>query len=141
MSRHAAALVLIAGLCAFAAAPLTALSPGSCPSDSKLLNGGPTQVNGQGPGTWWGLVLNGVISAGFDEEQEQIAYLNSIFGTNFADLASLQAFNIQEVSTFWDKNQNGFVCAFELRGTRAYIGDPFVNFTYFGISDDRIGKN
>jgi hypothetical protein len=86
-------------------------------------------------------VLSGVIAAGFDDEQEQIDYLNSIFGTSFSDLASLKAFNIQQVSDFWDKNQNGFVCAFELRGTRAYIGDPFVNFTYFGISDDRIGKN
>lgn len=85
-------------------------------------------------------MLNGVIAAGFDEESEQIAYLNSVFGTTFTDLASLQAFNIQQVSDFWDKNANGLVCAFELRGTRAYIGDPLVNLTYFGISDDRIAK-
>ena len=140
MLRRFVSITLVAMFLAFSAAHTTALSPGSCPSDSKLLNGGPTLVAGQGPGTWWGLVINGVIAAGFDEEQEQVAYLNSIFGTSFADLASLQAFNIQEVSDFWDKNQNGFVCAFELRGTRAYIGDPFVNLTYFGISDDRIGK-
>ena len=140
MFRRAVSLALVAGVFFFTAMPITALSPGSCPSDSKLLNGGPTLVNGEGPGTWWDLVLNGVIAAGFDEESEQIAYLNSVFGTNFVDLASLQAFNIQQVSDFWDKNQNGFVCAFELRGTRAYIGDPFVNLTYFGISDDRIPK-
>lgn len=141
MIRRFVGFTLVAMLLTFAAARTTALSPGSCPSDSKLLNGGPTRVTGEGPGTWWGLVLNGVIAAGFDDEQEQIAYLNSIFGTSFADLASLQAFNIQQVSDFWDKNQNGFVCAFELRGTRAYVGDPFVNLTYFGISDDRIPKN
>ena len=140
MFRRVVGVALIAGILVFLAAPTNALSPGSCPSDSKLLNGGPTVVNGQGPGTWWDLVLNGVIAAGFDEESEQIAYLNSVFGTQFSDLASLQAFNIQQVSEFWDKNQNGFVCAFELRGTRAYLGDPFVNLTYFGISDDRIGK-
>ena len=141
MLRRFVSITLVAMFLAFSAAHMTALSPGSCPSDSKLLNGGPTRVAGQGPGTWWGLVISGVIAAGFDEEQEQIAYLNSIFGTSFADLASLQAFNIQQVSDFWDKNQNGFVCAFELRGTRAYVGDPFVNLTYFGISDDRIPKN
>ena len=140
MFRRAVSLALVAGVFFFTAMPITGLSPGSCPSDSKLLNGGPTLVNGEGPGTWWDLVLNGVIAAGFDEESEQIAYLNSVFGTSFVDLASLQAFNIQQVSDFWDKNQNGFVCAFELRGTRAYIGDPFVNLTYFGISDDRIAK-
>jgi len=141
MIRRFVRIAVVAGVVGSTAVPMTALSPGSCPSDSKLLNGGPTLVTGQGPGTWWGLVISGVIAAGFDEEQEQIAYLNSIFGTSFGDLASLQAFNIQEVSDFWDKNQNGFVCAFELRGTRAYVGDPFVNLTYFGISDDRIPKN
>jgi len=140
MIRRFVRIAVVAGVVVSTAVPMTALSPGSCPSDSKLLNGGPTLVTGQGPGTWWGLVINGVIAAGFDEEQEQIAYLNSIFGTSFADLASLQAFNIQQVSDFWDKNQNGFVCAFELRGTRAYVGDAFVNLTYFGISDDRIPK-
>src|SRR6187402_1086076 len=115
--------------------------PGACPSDSKLLNGGPTRVFGSGPGTWWGLVINGVTAAGFDQESEQIAYLNSIFGTNFASLADLQVFNIQQVSEAWDENRNGLVCAFQLRGTKAYLGDPFVNLTYFGISDDRIGKD
>jgi hypothetical protein len=80
-------------------------------------------------------------AAGFDQESEQIAYLNSIFGTNFASLADLQVFNIQQVSEAWDENRNGLVCAFQLRGTKAYLGDPFVNLTYFGISDDRIGKD
>jgi len=140
MIRRLVSIALVAGVLALAA-PVRAISPGSCPSDSKLLNGGPTRVAGQGPGTWWGLVINGLLAAGFDEEQEQIAYLNSLFGTSYTNLADLQAFNIQEVSAFWDKNQNGFVCAFELRGTRAYLGDPFVNLTFFGISDDRIPKN
>ena len=34
--------------------------PGRCPNDSKLLNGGPTLVFGEGPGTWWGLVIDGL---------------------------------------------------------------------------------
>jgi hypothetical protein len=140
MIRRFVSIAIVAGVVASVAAPVTALSPGSCPSDSKLLNGGPTRVAGQGPGTWWGLVISGLVAAGLDQEQDQIDYLNSLFGTHFTDLADLQAFNIQQVSDFWDKNQNGFVCAFELRGTRAYIGDPLVNLTFFGISDDRVPK-
>jgi len=38
-------------------------------------------------------------------------------------------------------NQNGYVCAYELRGTRAHFDNPFINLTFFGVSDDKIGKN
>lgn len=113
-------------------------APGSCPSDSKLLNGGPTSVTGEGPGTWWGLVTAGLLAAGFQTEEQQIAYLNQIFGTQLSDLDSLEAFNIQLVADNWDKNGNGYICAFELRGRHAYLGDPYVNLTFFGISDDRV---
>jgi hypothetical protein len=44
------------------------------------------------------------------------------------------------LSEAWDKNQNGYVCAFDLRGTRAYVDDPCKSFTYFGVSDDKIRK-
>jgi len=115
--------------------------PGSCPSDSKLLNGGPTSVFGQGPGTFWGLIINGLIAAGFDEEAEQVLYLNHVFGTSFATLSELQAFNLQLISDVWDMNQNGYICAYELRGTRAHFDDPLINLTYFGVSDDRVAKN
>ena len=142
MSLRFVRIALVAGVVLIPAGIRSATTgPGACPSDSKLLNGGPTRVFGSGPGTWWGLVINGVAAAGFDQQSEQIAYLNSIFGTDFASLAELQAFNIQQVSDAWDENQNGLVCAFQLRGTKAYLGDPFVNLTYFGISDDRIGKD
>ena len=122
------------------AAGVLRANPASCPSDSKLLNGGPTSVFGEGPRTFWGLIIDGLVAAGFDQEAEQIFYLNHVFGTNFASLAELKAFNLQLVSDAWDKNQNGYICAFELRGTRAYYDDPLINLTYFGISDDRIGK-
>jgi hypothetical protein len=91
-----------------------------------------------------GVVGRGVgflVEAGFNEEAEQVAYLNHVFGTSFDNLAELEAFNLQLVSDVWNKNQNGFVCAYELRGTRAHFDDPFINLTFFGISDDRVGKN
>ena len=86
-------------------------------------------------------IIDGLNAAGFDQEAEQIAYLNQVFGTSSDSLAELKAFNLQLISDAWDKNQNGYVCAYELRGTRAHFDDPFINLTFFGVSDDRIGKN
>ena len=122
-------------------ATIRAAGPGDCPNDSKLLNSGPTLVFGEGPGTWWGLIQAGFAAAGaaLDTEQEQIDYLNGIFGTNYGDLNSLKTFNLQQVAT-WDKNGNGYVCAFDLRGTRAYLRDPLSQFTFLGIGDDKVAK-
>jgi len=114
--------------------------PGSCPSDSKLLNGGPTSVFGSGPGSWWDLVLDGLDAAGFDTDSERVAYLNGVFDTDFTTLAELKTYNLQLLSDVWDTNQNGYVCAFQLRGKRAYTGDAYINLTTFGVSDDRIAK-
>jgi hypothetical protein len=114
--------------------------PGVCPKDSKLLNGGPTAVFGEGDGTWWGLEINGLNAAGFVTDAQKIAYLNQVFGTSFGTLAQLEVYNQNLVEDNWDLNQNGYVCAYELRGTRAYLDDPFLNLTYFGISDDKIRK-
>jgi hypothetical protein len=120
---------------------LRASDPGSCPNDSKLLNDGPTSVFGDGPGTWWGLILDGLQAARIDDEDEQIAYLNQVFGTTFDNLDDLKDFNLGLVEDGWDKNGNGYVCAYELRGARAYYDNPLLNLTFFGISDDQIKNN
>lgn len=132
---------LIAGvMLAPVAARAQSGEPGRCPNDSKLLNDGPTLVYGEGPGTWWGLVINGLNAAGFETDEEKIAYLNQVFGTSFDILADLEIYNQILVEENWDLNKNGYVCAYELRGTRAYLDDPFINLTFFGISDDRVSK-
>lgn len=41
-------------------------------------------------------------------------------------------FNLQLVDELWDTNHNGYVCAFELRGTRRHLNDPYINLTAFG---------
>jgi len=117
-----------------------AFGAGTCPNDSKLLNGGPTRVHGDGPGTWWGLVTGALDAAGFETDDEKVEYLNNLFGTSFATLDELKTYNLDLVASGWDLNQNGYVCAFELRGTRAYSGDPLIDITSFGISDDKISK-
>jgi hypothetical protein len=84
--------------------------------------------------------MDGLVAAGFVDESEQLAYLNQVFGTDFATLEDVKTYNLQLVEDAWDKNHNGYVCAFELRGTRAYYDNPYVDLTFFGISDDKVGK-
>ena len=130
----------VAVIFAAVAGRVDAVGPGKCPSDAKLLNGGPTQVYGDGPGTWWGLVIGGLEAAGFETDAEKIDYLNGLFGTSYGSLDELKTYNLSLVASGWDINQNGYVCAFELRGTRAYSGDPLIDVTSFGISDDKVSK-
>jgi hypothetical protein len=59
------------------------VEPGRCANDSKLLNNGPTLVYGEGPNTWWGLIIGGLNAAGFDTDEEKIDYLNHVFGTDY----------------------------------------------------------
>jgi hypothetical protein len=133
---------LVAGIIitSFAVCADALAAPGACPNDSKLLNGGPTKISGEGPGTWWGLVINGLIAAGFVDEDDQIDYLNEIFDTSFDTLEELKAYNLQLVQDTWDENHNGYVCAFQLRGTRAHFDNPYVDLTFFGITDDKVAK-
>src|SRR5690349_10496833 len=133
--RRVLCALLAASLLAAGAARAQSDRPGKCPGDSKLLNGGPTLVYGEGPGTWWGLVTDGLNAAGFTTDAEKIDYLNQIFGTDLTTLDALQVYNLDLVASGFDLNHNGYVCAFELRGTRAYSGDPLIDVTTFGISD------
>ena len=110
--------------------------PQACPQDSKLI--GLVSVFGsETEASWWRLTYNGMIAAGLTTSDQQLDYLNGVFGTSFATLAEVRLYSLQPVSSY-DKNQNGFVCAYEVRGTKAWITDPLFEYTYFGISDDRI---
>jgi len=135
------ASAVIAGLMlAAVSARAQSVESGRCSNDSKLLNGGPTMVYGEGPGSWWGLVIGGLDAAGFETDDQKVAYLNQVFDTSFDNLDQLKIFNQNLVESSWDLNQNGYVCAYELRGSRAYLDDPFINLTFFGISDDKDRK-
>jgi hypothetical protein len=140
MTSRFSVCALIAVLALATAGVRAQAGPGKCPRDSKLLNGGPTLVQGDGPGTWWGLVIDGLDAAGFATDDQKVDYLNHIFGTSFGSLDLLKTYNLDLVESGWDLNQNGYVCAFELRGTRAYSGDPLIDVTSFGISDDNVSK-
>ena len=111
-----------------------------CASDSKLLNGGPTQVFGDGPGTYWSLILGGLQSAFGNDEAAKIQYLNGVFGQQFTTLETARDYNLQVLSTTFDKNEDGLVCVYDLPGMRANLRDPYSRYTYFSISDDKIIK-
>jgi hypothetical protein len=136
-------VVCALAICVFVAAVVVRAqgSPGTCPNDSKLLNNGPTAVYGEGAHTWWGLVIDGLNAAGFTTDEQKLEYLSGVFGVDFVSLEEARDYNLAAVEAGFDLNQNGYVCAFELRGTRAYAGDPNLNTTTFGISDDKIRKN
>ena len=112
----------------------------TCTSDSKLLNGGPTLVFGEGPGTYWDLIEGGLQSAFGNDEAAKIEYLSGVFGQQFTTLDEARDYNLQALSTAFDKNQDGLVCVYDLRGTRANLRDPYSEYTYFSISDDKIAK-
>jgi hypothetical protein len=134
-------VVLVAGVIfasgALRAAPMR--GPGDCPRDSKLI--GQVSVFGdEFEPSWWNLIFNGMIAGGLLTDTAQRDYLNGVYGTSFATLAEVRDVNLQDVSDAFDKNGNGFVCAYDLRGTRAYNTDPYFSFTWFGVSDDKIRK-
>ena len=112
----------------------------TCTSDSKLLNGGPTEVFGDAPGTYWNLIEGGLQSAFGDDEAAKLQYLSGVFGQQFTTLDAARDYNLQALSTTFDKNQDGLVCVYDLRGTRANLRDPYSKYTYFSISDDKIAK-
>ena len=112
----------------------------TCTSDSKLLNGGPTEVFGEAPGTYWNLIEGGLQSAFGDDEAAKIQYLSGVFGQQFTTLDAARDYNLQALSTAFDKNQDGLVCVYDLRGTRANLRDPYSKYTYFSVSDDKIAK-
>jgi hypothetical protein len=112
----------------------------TCTSDSKLLNSGPTQVFGEGTGTYWSLIEGGLQSAFGNDEAAKIDYLSGVFGQQFTTLAEARDYNLQALSSAFDKNMDGLVCVYDLRGTRANLRDPYSKYTYFSISDDKIAK-
>jgi hypothetical protein len=134
-------IVLIAGV-VFASDSVRATpmrDPGECARDSKLI--GRVSVFGdENETSWWNLTWNGMEDAGLFTDTAKTEYLSGVFGMPFASLEDAKDFNLQTVSDLFDKNGNGLVCAYELRGTRAYNTDPFFEFTVFGVSDDKIRK-
>lgn len=104
--------------------------PQACMPDSKLI-GRFAASTADEPGTWWRLTKDRFDALGVTDYKSA---LEGFYGQTFATLADAIQYLIDGVISF-DTNGNGYVCAFEIRGTRASLG---VNALYLlGIADDK----
>ena len=118
-----------------AVAAVTALSesgqgPQACTPDVKLI-GRIAVSTADVAGTWWRLTKDRFDELGVTDYRSA---LEGFYGQNFNTLDDAIQYLIDGVATF-DVNGNGYVCAFEVPGKRAYLG---VNALYLlGIADDK----
>jgi len=104
--------------------------PQACMPDSKFL-GRFAASGADEPGTWWRLTKDRFDALGVTDYK---AALEGFYGQQFNTLADAIQFLIAGVAS-WDANGNGYVCAYEVNGTRAHLG---VNALYLiGIADDK----
>jgi hypothetical protein len=115
----------------------TTADPGVCPRSSHLIGQVSVSLALPGP-SWWDLIFNGMIAYGLTDPDDQAAYLSGVFGQHFTSLEEARDINVKAVADAFDKNHNGYVCAYDLEGTRAYNTDPLFQFTWFGVGDDKI---
>jgi hypothetical protein len=111
---------------------MTAVANGAhdCTPDDKLI-GRMAVSTADVPGTWWRLTKDRFDALGVTDYK---AALEGFYGQTFNSLDDAINFLIAGVASY-DANGNGYVCAFEERGTRAHLG---VNTYYLlGIADDK----
>ncbi len=85
------------------------------------------------PGTWWRLTREGLDAAGLTDYK---AAIEGFFGRPFTSQAEAVSFLVAQVVAR-DINENGYVCAYSLRGVRTSLGDPEYALTLFGVRDDK----
>jgi hypothetical protein len=120
----------IGGAVASASATSNGQGPQDCMPDAKLL-GRFAASTADAPGTWWRLTKDRFDALGVTDYK---AALEGFYGQSFGTLDDAIEFLIDGVMTF-DTNGNGYVCAFEERGTRAHLG---INSLFLlGIADDK----
>src|SRR5690349_2581322 len=108
--------------------------PQACTPDTKLIGRIAVSTADQ-PGTWWRLTKDRFDSLGVSDYR---AALSGFYGQEFPTLDAAIQFLIDGVAS-WDANGNGYVCAFEVRGTRKFLGE---NALYLlGIADDKHFEN
>lgn len=104
--------------------------PQACVPDAKLI-GRFAASTADVPGTWWRLTKDRFDALGVTDYK---GALEGFYGLSFPTLADAIQYLIDGVVS-WDTNGNGYVCAFEERGTRAHLG---INALFLlGIADDK----
>lgn len=104
--------------------------PDDCVPDVKLIGCFAVSTADE-PGTWWRLTKDRFDALGVTDYK---AALESFYDIDFDTLEEAIEYLIEGVAA-WDKNGNGIVCAYEMRGTRAYLGENALFL--LGIDDDK----
>jgi hypothetical protein len=105
----------------------------ACVQSSRLI-GRISLTTGEGPLEWWGITRRGFIAAGLDPSEFQ-AKIEGELNREFATLDEAIAALVAQVVPL-DGNTNGFVCAYQLRGTKTGFGDPNYTDYFFRVLDD-----
>ena len=126
---------LAAAMTTFGVVALQAAGPGECSHNIKGIGAYELSIEDR-PDTWWGLTKAGLDFLGIDTPAEQQAQIGVWFGTTFGSLTAAVTALVDAVRIL-DKNENGWVCASTVRGTRTAIGDPDFEFTSWHVIDDK----
>ena len=105
----------------------------ACAPDTKLL-GRIAVSTADAPGTWWRLTKDRFNSLGLTTDAQYKAALEGFYGQSFTTLDAAVEYLIDGVATF-DTNGNGYVCGYDVRGTRAWLGDNAL--LLFSAADDK----
>jgi len=117
---------------AHAARDAHAAAAPTCRPDAKLIGRIALSTRDE-PGTWWYLTRSGLDASGVVDYR---AAISEEFGVAFATLDDAVAHLVAAVRSL-DANQNGFVCAYEGRGTLGRSTDPDFWLTHFLVRDDK----
>ena len=104
--------------------------PRACVPDAKLIRRVAVST-GDVPGTWWRLTKDRFDELGVTDYKGTI---EGFYGQSFDTLDDAIGYLVDLVAAF-DTNGNGYVCAYEVRGTHAWLGEAVLYL--FRIDDDK----
>jgi hypothetical protein len=104
--------------------------PQACVPDAKLIRRVAVSTEDV-PGTWWRLTKDRFDELGVTDYK---GTLEGFYGQRFDTLDDAIRYLIDLVAAY-DTNGNGYVCAYQVRGTRAWLGTAVLFL--FGIDDDK----
>ena len=104
--------------------------PQACVPDAKLIRRVAASTEDV-PGTWWRLTKDRFDELGVTDYK---GTLEGFYGQSFATLDDAIGYLVDLVAAF-DTNGNGYVCAYEVRGTHAWLGTAVLYL--FRIDDDK----
>ena len=113
------------------------LKSSECAADDRLI-GRIVLSPAVSSSAWWGITRAGMKSSGVnvDDAEAVLEVVNIWLAAEHKELNAAIDELLENVRLF-DANDNGFVCAYEVKGSRRTSGEPFARHYVHGFSDDR----